>query len=609
MQTHTGDFCLKEELRKVPEKPGVYLMKDIDGKVIYTGKAINLKNRLKSYFPDQPGMSYKTSIMVSKIASFDYILTATEMEALILECNLIKKYKPKYNVLLKDDKTFPYIKVTLGEKYPGLILTRKLVNDGSKYFGPYTSVSDARDTMNFLNRMFMLKTCKKSLNKAESRPCLNFHIKRCMGPCIRNVSENVYMDAVKDVVRFLEGRETELIEKLRNDMKEAAEVMHFERAAHIRDVIESMQITLQKQRVSEADGQDEDVIACADYLNKICIEIFHVRNGKLTGKKDYVFNQVEDMSSLFSSFIKQYYDEALFIPDTVLVEYEAEDTPLLEEWLRNKKGRKVTIKVPKRGDKAKLLEMARENAGEYIRTYADRANLEEKIYEDNIKTIVDFLNMDKSIERIEAFDISNTSGSEITGSMVVFVNGKSVSSEYRKYRIKSTDINDYASMQEVLMRRLKNDSLQVPDLIFVDGGKGHVGESLKVLESLEIDIPVMGMVKDDKHRSRGLIYKDRELTFKEGSRLHIFVTSIQDEAHRFALEYNKKLREKRYRKSVLDDIPGVGEKRKKELIKHFKSVDNIKKAEYEELIKVKGLNSAVAEEITRFFRGDSRTGG
>lgn len=602
MEQETGLFCLKDEIKKVPEKPGVYLMKDASARVIYVGKAVNLKNRIKSYFPDQAAMGSRTRVMVSKIVSFDYIVTGTEMEALILECNLIKKHKPRYNVLLKDDKTFPYIKVTLQDKYPRLVLTRKLVNDGSKYFGPYTSVGDARDTMNFLNRTFMLRTCRKSLHKEENRACLNYHIKRCMGPCIRNVTEEEYAEAVRDAVRFLEGRESELIVKMRTEMERAAHLMEFERAAHLRDMIASIENTLQKQRVSEAHGEDEDVVASASYLDKVCVEIFFVRNGKLTGKKDYILNREEDMNNLFSSFIKQYYDEALFIPDTILLEHQVEDKTLFEEWLRDKKGRRVNIRVPKRGDKAKLLDMVRENASEHIRAYADRTQLEERVYGENIKSLSEFFNIKNDIERIEAFDISNTSDREITGAMVVFINGRPVSSEYRRYRINlEAGIDDYASMQEVLFRRLKNKDMGLPDLILVDGGKGHVSESGKVLDMLDINVPVMGMVKDDRHRSRGLVYDGRELTFTENSSLHIFISAIQNEAHRFALDYNRKLRQKRYRKSVLDDIPGVGEKRKKELIKHFKSIENIKRASYEELLEVKGLNTVVAEEITRFF--------
>jgi excinuclease ABC subunit C len=593
----------------MPELPGVYIMKDKNGKIIYVGKAINLKNRVRQYFQSSTTQIPKVKVMVSNIEEFEYIVTDTELEALILECNLIKKHKPKFNILLKDDKTYPYIKITLSEDYPRILIARRVEKDGSKYFGPYSNAGAVKETTALIKKLFPLKTCSKILPRdiGKERPCLNFYINQCLGPCRGDVDKESYRALIDDICSFLDGRQNKIIERLKHQMKTAAENMEFEKAASLRDTINSLNHILEKQKIVSTSLEDLDIIAFARETTTACIQVFFVRGGKLIGREHFVFNQIEEENAeLVTSFIKQFYSSSAFIPREILLQEEIDETYLIEQWLGEKKSSKVYIKVPKKGEKLKLIEMVAQNAAIELKQFKERIQSEQKLAVESIEGLMKLLNLKNPPVRIEAFDISNTGRTEVVASMVVFEMGLPARKEYRRFKIKQIDnVNDYGAMQEVVYRRLRNSKFnKLPDIILVDGGVGHVSSVKLVIQELNMDIPVFGMVKDGKHRTRGLIFNDREIDLSKDILLLRFITTIQNEAHRFALNYNRKLRSKRYKTSILDDIEGIGETKKIALLKHFGSVNKIKEAQPEELMAVKGIGKSLALSIYQFFQKD-----
>lgn len=608
-------FNIQDELRKLPDKPGVYIMKDKDGKIIYVGKAINLRNRIKQYFNSYSGSGHalKVQAMVSRIKEFEYIITDTELEALILECNLIKKHRPRFNVLLKDDKNYPYIKVTMNEEYPRIFMTRRVETDGSIYFGPYSSVPAVKETLNVIKKLFPVKTCRRVLPRdiGKDRPCLNYHIRQCLGPCQGTVDKEEYMAVMKDICGFLGGKYEEIVKNLEQKMRTAADRMDFEEAAVLRNKINSIKLVMEKQKVLSTQKKDQDVVALAREQADACVQVFFVRGGKLIGRKHFIFEGVGDVKDeeLISSFIKQFYDSAEYIPGEVILQYDIDEARLIETWLGQKKSAKVHISVPRKGEKRHLVEMVAVNANDALRQFRERLMTEGDMFKDGAEILAELLMLDKVPQRIEAFDISNTGSTEMVASMVVFEEGKPARSEYRRFKIKFVENqDDYACMQEVLYRRLKRaeaappDSFgRLPDIIMVDGGLTHVKAALDVLREFNVAIPVYGMAKDDRHRTKTLIGTDGEVDLSKNLTVLRFVAAIQGEAHRFALDYNKKLRQKRYKSSVLDDINGIGPKRKRALIKYFGSLSRIKAAGIEELLEVEGINRSIAEKIYKYF--------
>nr|WP_276020148.1 excinuclease ABC subunit UvrC [Acetivibrio straminisolvens] len=621
-------FDIQEELKKLPNKPGVYIMKDINGDIIYIGKAVVLKNRVRQYFQSLSNQTPKVRAMVSHIKEFEYIVTDTELEALILECNLIKKHRPKFNILLKDDKSYPYIKVTMNEDFPRILMTRRIEKDGAKYFGPYTSVFAVRETIDLVKKLFPIKTCSKVLPRdiGKGRPCLNYHIYQCLGPCQGNVSKDEYRALMQDICSFLGGRQEDIIKRLEKDMKEAADKLEFEKAAKIRDKINSLRHIAEKQKIISTAMEDQDVIAFAKSETDSCIQVFFIRGGKLIGREHFILEGTSDVSDseLMTAFVKQFYSSAAYVPSQVILQEDIDEIDIIEKWLSSKRTAKTHIKVPRRGEKLKLVEMVSKNALIELNQFKERIKKETALANEGMKKLKELLNLERLPQRIEAYDISNTGSTEIVGSMVVFENGAPKKSDYRRFKIKSTNIqNDYQSMQEVIFRRFKraqremigndaDDKKEIgeggtgfgtlPDVLLVDGGIGHVNAVRSVLGEFDFNIPVYGMVKDDNHRTRGLVSGKNEFDLSKDIILLRFVTAIQDEAHRFALEYNKKLRAKRYSGSVLDSIEGVGLKRKKALIKHFGSVRAIKEAEPDEIAKVKGISKELAQKIYDYFR-------
>lgn len=622
-------FDIQEELKKLPEKPGIYIMKDENQNIIYIGKAIVLKNRVKQYFQSMVNQTPKTRLMVSKIQEFEYIVTGSELEALILECTLIKKFKPKFNILLKDDKNYyVYIKITMNEEYPRVLMTRKILKDDAKYFGPYGS-ADVKETISLLKKLFPIKTCNKELPRdiGKTRPCLNYYIYQCMGPCQGDINKEEYRALMKDIASFIGGKQEDVLKRLEKQMAVYSENMEFERAANIRDKIGSLKRIAEKQKVFSTNMKDQDIIATSKNETDSCIQVFFIRGGKLVGREHFIFEgvgEVED-KELLEPFVKQFYSAAAFIPEEIVLQTEIEEQEIIEKWLSEKKGTRVHAIVPKRGEKLQLIEMVIENAALSLNQFKEKIKREGSVSRDGLKMLTEALGLKEIPKRIEAYDISNTGSSEMVGSMIVFENGISTNSEYRKFKIKSQDKqNDYGSMQEVIYRRFKHAEKEMmqesssskpqdlailnlkfskmPDLILLDGGLGHVSAIGEVLTELGINIPVFGMVKDDKHRTRGLISKKGEIDLSKNFQLLRFVTAIQDEAHRFAIEFNRKLRTKRYEKSALDEINGIGAKRKKALIKHFGSVNKIKGAEIDDLAAVEGISKAVAEKIYNYFR-------
>lgn len=601
-------FDIQEQLKKLPAEPGVYLMKDKYDNIIYVGKAISLKNRVRQYFQSSKSHSSKVKSMVGHIHQFEYIITDSELEALILECNLIKQYRPKYNVLLRDDKTYPYIKITLNEDYPRVLKVRRVLKDKAKYFGPYTNLSAVNDTLEIIRNTYPIRTCNIDIDRAiknKMRPCLNMHIKKCVGPCTGNVSKEEYNKMIEEIILFLSGKEEKFIEILKEKMKKCSEDFNFEEAAIYRDKIKNLEEIIQKQKIDTTISDlNQDVIAMARADNEACVQVFFIRNGKIVGREHFILDGVMDSSkeSILGSFVKQFYSQQEYIPKELIIEYEIEDNFILEEWLSSKKGQKVSIKVPQKGEKKSLIEMVSKNAEEYLVKFSD---LNKRKYEKSLGALEELkqiLSLESTPKRIESFDISNIQGVDSIGSMVVYTNGKKDKKEYRRYKIKTViGPNDYGSMAEIVERRLKYGNL--PDLILLDGGKGQVSAVKKVLDANNVEIPLWGMYKDDKHRTKGLISQEMEIELDKTSNLYRFVAGIQEEVHNYAITYHRSLRDKSLTKSILDEIDGVGEKRKKSLLNHFKDIESIKKASFEEILEVDGMNKKVAENIYNFFGG------
>ena len=600
-------FDIQEHLKQLPDDPGVYLMKDKFDNIIYVGKAKVLKNRVRQYFQSSKNHSSKVKSMVKNIEKFEYIITDSELEALILECNLIKKYKPKYNVLLRDDKTYPYIKVTTNEDFPRVLKVRKVIKDKAKYFGPYTNTTAVNDTLEILKNTYPIRTCNIDIDKAiktKMRPCLNMHIKRCVGPCTGDVSKEEYNKMIEEIILFLSGKEEKLIDILKEKMNKCAMDFNFEEAAIYRDKIKSLEDMMEKQKIdSSTSDLNQDVIAMARAYDEACVQVFFVRNGKIVGREHFILEGVMDSTreSILGSFVKQFYMEQEYIPKEIIIEDEIEDSFILEEWLSAKKSQKVTIRVPQKGEKKSLIEMVRKNAMEYLEKFSD---MNKRKYEKSIgalEELKEILNLENIPKRIESFDISNIQGVDSIGSMVVFTNGKKDKKEYRRYKIKTViGPNDYDSMAEIVERRLKYGDF--PDLMLLDGGKGQVSAVKKVLDKYNVEIPLWGMYKDDKHRTKGLISQEKEIELDKTSNLYRFVASIQEEVHNYAITYHRSLRNKSLTKSELDDIQGIGEKRKKALLNHFKDIEAIKKATFEELLEVEGMNKASSESVYNYFR-------
>lgn len=600
-------FDIRENLKMLPDKPGVYLHKDKLGQVIYVGKAVSLKNRVRQYFQSSRNMDPKVRAMVSHIEEFEYITTSTEMEALILENNLIKKYMPQYNVLLRDDKTYPYIKVTTNEPYPRILKTRKIYHDGCKYFGPYTDVTAVNQLIDLLNGIFALKRCSAQKFPGGFKPCLNYHINQCKGICTGLVPREEYLEAVDQVVELLNGKNKKVLDYLNKKMTEAAEAMNYEKAAEFRDYIAAVNAISEKQRVVLLSAGDMDVILGAKGENNAHVILFFVREGRLSGRESYHLQAMEEdeLPEVVSAFIKQYYSDSAIIPKEILVESEPGEVKLMEDWLSQLRGSMVKIIVPQKGDKKALLDMAKRDVIEMMKTLDERANnLREKNAAVN-SSLARFLGgPPKDLWRVEAYDISNTNGVDSVGAMVVFEGSNPVRKDYRRFKIRTVEgPNDFGSMQEVLYRRFKR-GLQgdqrfgkMPDLILMDGGKPQVAAAEQVLSAMKVSIPVAGMVKDDKHRTRGLLYGERELDLKDDPALFRYIASVQEEVHRFAIDYHRGLRKKSLQKSVLDTIEGIGEKRRNALLVHFGSIDRIREATLEELCHVPGITKPAAEKV------------
>lgn len=616
-------FNIEEELKKLPDSPGVYIMKNKSDEIIYVGKAISLKKRVRQYFQSSKNHPAKVNAMVKHIQEFEYIMVDNEVEALVLESNLIKKHKPKYNILLRDDKQYPYIKVTINERYPRVLKTRMILKDGAKYFGPYPSATAVNDAIEIIKSLYPIRTCKLNLEKnlSKFKPCLNYYIGRCQAPCLGNVDEKEYMKMIDEIIQFLNNKQDKIVEIIDNKMKEAAINLDFEGAAKYRDQLNSLKVLQEKQKIVTASSSiDQDIIAMARGIEEVCVLIFFVRDGKIVGREHYILEDKfnEDRRDIITSFIKQFYIGAAYVPREILLEEEIEDAEIISKWLESKRGSKVSLLVPKRGDKVELLDMVRKNAVDMINQYGDRFL---KKHRENVKALEEIqyvLELDDIPNRIEAFDISNISGVESVGSMVVFEKGESKKSDYRRFKIRTVQTpNDYGSLEEVLKRRfirgieekqiLKDSDMEIkgfsnfPDLIMMDGGKGQVNIALKVLISLGINIPVCGLVKDEFHKTRGIIFNNIEYRMNEDSRGFRLIYKIQEEAHRFAISYHRSLRSKSLFKSELDDIKGIGEKRKISLMKHFQGIDKIKNATIEELAEVDGMNRKVAEDLFNQF--------
>ena len=621
-------FDFNEELKKLPAKPGVYIMHDGNDAIIYVGKAINLHNRVRSYFRKNIGRGPQIDKMVTQIARFEYIITDSELEALVLENNLIKEYSPRYNTMLKDDKTYPYIKVTLGDAYPRVMLSREMKKDKSRYFGPFTSATAVKDTIDLINKLYMLRTCNKNLPKeaGKDRPCLNHHIKQCMAPCQGSISQEEYREEVGHALDFLSGNFSPVLKELERKMKEASDNMEFEEAIKYRDLFNSVKKIAQKQKITDSDGEDKDIIALALDENDAVVQVFFIRDGKLIGREHFYMTHVSgnEKKQVLLDFVKQFYAGTPFIPRELMIQEEIEDTEVLEKWLSVRKGGRVYIRVPKKGSKEKLVELAAKNAALVLSQDKEKIKREEGRTIGAVKEIAALIGVE-GIHRMEAYDISNISGFANVGSMVVYEKGKPKRSDYRKFKIKTVSgPDDYACMKEVLTRRFVHGMeereemalkemekefgsfTKFPDLILMDGGKGQVNIALEVLQELQIDIPVCGMVKDDNHRTRGLYYRNQEIPIDRSSEGFKLITRVQDEAHRFAIEYHRSLRGKTQVKSVLDDIPGVGPARRKALMRHFKSIEEMKEADVEKLMEVPEIPEHIAEGIYRFFHSDGQ---
>ena len=610
-------FDIQEELKKLPAKPGVYIMHDEKDTIIYVGKAISLKNRVRQYFQSSRNLGIKKEQMVQQIARFEYIITDSELEALVLECNLIKEHRPKYNTMLKDDKSYPFIKVTVNEEYPRVLFARQMKKDKSKYFGPYTSAGAVKDSLELIRKLYHVRTCNRNLPKdiGKERPCLYYHIKQCKAPCQGYISKEEYRMQIEGVLDFLNGDYKKLLRELEEKMLQASEELRFEDAVEYRDLMQSIQKIGERQKITGSQGEDKDVIAMAADEEDAVVQVFFIRDGKMIGRDHFYLKIAADATSaqVLLNFVKQFYAGTPFIPKELMLQEEIEDTEVLEEWLSKKRGQKVHIRVPKKGTKEKLVELAARNAQMVLSQDREKLKREEGRTIGAMKEICQLLDLD-DITRVESYDIFNISGFESVGSMVVYEKGKPKRNDYRKFKIKSVKgPDDYASMEEVLTRRFQRglqeqqDSEEkggfsaFPDLILMDGGKGQVHIAENVLENLGISIPVCGMVKDDNHRTRGLYYHDHEIPISHSSEGFKLITRIQDEVHRFAIEYHRLLRSKGQIHSVLDDIEGIGPARRKSLMKYFKSIESIREASVEELKKAPSMNQQVAEKVYEFF--------
>ncbi len=617
-------FDFQHQLKILPDKPGVYIMKNSLGEVIYVGKAKVLKNRVRQYFQNSKNHSEKVRAMVKNIAEFEYIVTDSEMEALILECNLIKKYSPRYNIALKDDKFYPFIKITTNEDFPRVYVTRNFAKDGNRYFGPYTNGTAVYEVMGLIKKLFPLRTCKKAIVEGgePTRACLNYHINLCKAPCAGYISKAEYWEMIDEIINILNGTDTSIIKKLKLDMEKAAEELEFEKAAKIRDRILAIELISEKQKMFTVKEGDEDFIDLYTDEKDGCAQVFFVREGKVTGREHFMIENISDdpVKEVISSFIASFYGGTAQIPKTIYVPKEIEDQELIEKFLTEKRGSKVWIKVPKKGDKKNLLDMVRNNAKIMLDQFKEKMVEEKELNKSALTELADVLGLDSLPARIEAYDISNIQGVDSVGTMVVFENGKAKNSDYRRFKIKSVKgPNDYESMREILSRRfahgleevnkIKERNLEYskgkfcifPDLIMMDGGKGQVNIALEVLKDFGIEIPVCGLVKDDKHRTRGIIFNNEEILIRRGSGLMNLITRVQDEVHRYAITYHRSLRDKRTLHSILEDIPRIGEKRRRNLLMKFGSIDNIKKASMEELLDTPGIDRKAAESIKQYF--------
>lgn len=622
-------FHIEEELKKLPSKPGVYLMHDDTDEIIYVGKAVSLRNRVRQYFQSSRNKTAKIEKMVSKIARFEYIVTDSELEALVLECNLIKEHRPRYNTMLKDDKGYPYIRITVNEDFPRIMMARTMKKDKSRYFGPYTSMGAVKDIIELVQKLFQLRTCNRVLPRdiGKERPCLNYHIKQCNAPCQGYVSKEEYGTSIGQIIDLLNGKCDDILHTLQQKMEEASENLEFEEAIKYRELIRSVKHIAQKQKMTDGSMEDRDIIACSVDGQDAVVQVFFVREGKLIGRDHFHLNVAvgDQTKTIMTSFIKQFYAGTPFVPRELLLQTPIEDEEVIEAWLSEKRGKKVTIRVPKKGEKERLVDLAKKNADMVLEQDRERIKREERKTIGALKQIEQWIGV-SNVKRIEAFDISNISGFESVGSMVVYENGKPKRNDYRKFKIKWVKgANDYASMEEVLTRRFVHGleereqkkqegedtsfgSFTVfPDLIMMDGGRGQVNIAISVLEQLGLHIPVCGMVKDDNHRTRGLYYNNVEIPIDRHSEGFHLITRIQDEAHRFAIEYHRSLRNKGSVHSILDDIKGIGPTRRKALMRHFENLEQIKEASVEELKQIDGMNEASAKAVVEFFsRNDTK---
>ena len=611
------NFNIQEELKKLPGKPGVYLMHDEKDAIIYVGKAISLKNRVRQYFQSSRNKGAKIEQMVTHISRFEYIVTDSELEALVLECNLIKEHRPKYNTMLMDDKSYPFIKVTVNEPFPRVMLARQMKKDKAKYFGPYSSAGAVKDTIELIRKLYHIRSCNRSLPKdiGKERPCLNYHIHQCQAPCQGYISQEEYRKSIDEVVRFLNGHYDLVLKELEEKMMAASDSLEFEKAIEYRELLTSVQKVAQKQKITDTAGDDRDIIAMASEGEDAVVQVFFIRSGRLIGRDHFYLKSAENDTEgeILSSFIKQFYAGTSYIPAELMLPEEIEDQDIIEEWLTARRERRVHLRIPKKGTKEKLVELAQKNAQMVLKNDRERLKREEGRTIGAVKELEKILGL-KGIIRMEAYDISNTNGFDSVGSMVVYEHGKPKRNDYRKFKIKTVQgPDDYASMNEVLTRRFghglreqqeesETGGFQIfPDLIMMDGGRGQVNIALEVLEKLHLHIPVCGMVKDDNHRTRGLYFNNTELPIDRNSECFRLITRIQDEAHRFAITFHRQLRSKGQVHSVLDDIPGVGPARRKDLMRCFENIDAIRNATVEELKELPSMNEKSAQEVYKFF--------
>ena len=615
------NFNIQEELKKLPGKPGVYLMHDEKDAIIYVGKAISLKNRVRQYFQSSRNKGAKIEQMVTHISRFEYIVTDSELEALVLECNLIKEHRPKYNTMLMDDKTYPFIKVTVNEPFPRVMMARRMKKDKAKYFGPYTSAGAVKDTIELIRKLYHIRSCNRSLPKdiGKERPCLNYHIHQCYAPCQGYISREEYRKSIDEVVRFLNGNYDPILKELEEKMLDASENLEFEKAIEYRELLASVQKIAQKQKITDTAGDDRDIIAMASEGEDAVVQVFFIRGGRLIGRDHFYLKIAENdtKSEILSSFIKQFYAGTPYIPAELMLPEEIEDQEIIEEWLTTRREHKVRLRIPKKGTKEKLVELAQKNAQMVLKNDKERLKREEGRTIGAVKELEKILGL-TGIIRMEAYDISNTNGFDSVGSMVVYEHGKPKRNDYRKFKIKSVQgPDDYASMNEVLTRRFEHGLRErqdesetggfqaFPDLIMMDGGRGQVNIALEVLEKLNLHIPVCGMVKDDNHRTRGLYFNNVELPIDRNSECFRLITRIQDEAHRFAITFHRQLRSKGQVHSILDDIPGVGPARRKDLMRSFANIEAIRNATVDDLKELPSMNEKSAQEVYKFFHQDT----